>query len=55
LKRATQDEKLLERRSTNVCGDAAALAGIPQQLRIGIREALDHDNIITPFVKNGKR
>lgn len=46
---------LLQRRSTNVRRDAPALAGFPQHLRIGVREAPDHSNIITHFVKNGKR
>jgi hypothetical protein len=39
----------------NVRGDAAALAGKPQRLRVGVREAPDHFPMITLLVKNGKR
>jgi hypothetical protein len=45
----------LQRRSTKARWDAAALAGIPQQFGIGVREASDHSNIITLLIKNGKR
>ena len=50
-----ENPKRLQRRRTNVGGNAAALARIPQQLRIGVGEAPDHVNIVTLFVKNGKR
>lgn len=55
FKRAPQDTELLERRPTDIRRDAPALAGLPQQPRIGVGEALDHYRMITRLVKNGKR
>jgi hypothetical protein len=46
---------LLQSRSAKVCRNPPTLAGIPQQLRIGVREALDHIRSLTHFVMNGKR
>ena len=52
---AAQNQELFQRRSTEVRRDAAALAGIPQHLSIGVREAPDHIRIVTRFIMNVKR
>ncbi len=53
--RAMQNAKFLQRRSVNLGGNSSAPAGVPQLLRLGVREALDHIAIITQRVKNAKR